>query len=112
LLAECVQAYVALDPAGQAEFERLIGTSEFQGAKAMNKTMRELGREEGRQEGYRSLLAQQLRKRFGSLPELATRRLQAMSESELAAVGDALLDARSLDDLGLGPTPPGEEAGS
>lgn len=62
----------------------------------------EKGIEKGRLEGMRTLLLGMLERRFGPLPEGARKHLGAIDSSEeLSKLGDRVLDARSLDDLGL-----------
>jgi predicted transposase YdaD len=56
-----------------------------------------IGRE--RMFGERTVILNQLRKRFGALPEWATERIEAMGARELEALALRLLDASSLQDL-------------
>jgi len=118
LLAECVEAYLPLEGEQQAEFERLLA-QEYTEAKMQALTSfdkgrikgrdegrdegRKEGRNEGREEGQRTLLERQLRKRFGPLSPAALQRLQALSADKLAEVGEALITASSLGELGLEP---------
>ena len=63
---------------------------------------REQGQREGREHGQRELLLHQLTRRFGPLPEATRQRVQALTSSEeLSRLAERVLDARSLDDLGL-----------
>ncbi len=57
------------------------------------------GRVEGRVEGGAKLLLRQLRRRFGTVPADVTARIRSASMSEVERWGEAILDARSLDDL-------------
>ena len=58
--------------------------------------------EEGRQEGMRELVLRLLARRFAPLPAAVARRVSAMvSSEELATLADRLLEARSLEELGL-----------
>lgn len=59
----------------------------------------ELGREEGRQEGQTFLLARQLTKRFGPLPEHIQQRLARASAAQLETWAEAILDASKLSDV-------------
>jgi hypothetical protein len=62
----------------------------------------EEGRQEGRQEGMRELVLRQLTRRFAPLPAAVARRVSAMASlDELTALADRILEARSLDELGL-----------
>ena len=63
---------------------------------------REEGREEAREEGRRAeagLVSRLVRRRFGAVPEEITERIAALSKDRIEALGDALLDFASLDDL-------------
>lgn len=109
LLAECIEAYLPLDEAGRARFQELIGSSDFRGAKAMNKTTRELALEEGRlkgiqeglQEGSQRTLAEFLTERFGPLSNSTRVQVRNMSEEEVSRVIRAAIRANSLKDLNL-----------
>ncbi len=57
------------------------------------------GLQEGRKTGEQSLLARQLAKRFGVLPEWAQQRLDAADTTQLGSWGEKLLDAKSLQDV-------------
>jgi flagellar biosynthesis/type III secretory pathway protein FliH len=60
------------------------------------------GREEGLEEGRRAeagLVSRLVRRRFGAVPEEITERIAALSKDRIEALGDALLDFASLDDL-------------
>lgn len=62
----------------------------------------ERGLEKGLEKGKRDLLIEQLERRFGPLPEATVKRVQALtSPEELSRLAARLLDAPSLDDLGL-----------
>jgi len=113
LLAECIEAYLPLDDAGRKKFEKLIGSSDFRGAKAMNKTTRELALEEGRltgrqegiregiQKGSQRTLTEFLAERFGPLSNAVSTRVQNLSEDEVSRVIKAAFRANSLKDLNL-----------
>jgi len=59
------------------------------------------GREEGRLLGLRELLADQLQAKFGPLSDGAQDTLNAFSDAQLKRLGQAILNANSLDELGL-----------
>lgn len=59
----------------------------------------EKGLEQGRQQGQAALVERQLRLRFGALPDAVQQRLAKADTVELTAWADALLDARSLDEI-------------
>jgi flagellar biosynthesis/type III secretory pathway protein FliH len=61
------------------------------------------GIEKGVAKGQRELLLRQLTKRFGALPESATRRVAGASTEELARWGERILDAASLDHVFAAP---------
>lgn len=105
MLAECVEAYLPLDAAGRQQFEKLIGSSDFKGAKVMNKTSRELGREEGRreatQESAQRFLSELLEERFGTISEAVRSRLRTVTDEEASRLFKAAIRATSLKELGL-----------
>ena len=57
------------------------------------------GREAGRVEGQSRLLKRQLERRFGALPEWATRKLSRATERELEAWAEAILTVPTLEAL-------------
>ena len=57
------------------------------------------GRTEGRAEGRAELLLRQVRRRFGTVPSDVDARVRSAPDSQVDAWADAVLDARSLDDL-------------
>ena len=57
------------------------------------------GRAEGRSEGRAELLLRQVRRRFGTVPSDVDARVRSAPDSQVDAWADAVLDARSLDDL-------------
>lgn len=63
---------------------------------------RKEGRQEGRQEGVRDLVLRLLSRRFSPLPAAVSGKVSAIeSPEELSSLADRILDARSLDELGL-----------
>lgn len=110
LLVNCVETYVQLDDEAREELERLLAEEPSQEVKAMEMTWAdtleakgvEKGIEKGRLEGMRSLLLSQIEHRFGPIPKQARKRIDGMESTEqLSELADRVLDARSLDDLGL-----------
>ena len=62
----------------------------------------EKGLEKGREEGKRDLLLEQLECRFGPLPQAIVKRVRTLTSSEeLSRLAARVLDAPSLEDLGL-----------
>ena len=57
------------------------------------------GRVEGKAEGGATVLLKQLTKVCGPLPEEVQRQIHRLSIEQLAELGEALLDFRSLQDL-------------
>jgi len=125
-LFECVANYLELDGGAEEELEALLAAPDGEEMKEMARTLRqalleegleqgieqgiekgiergiEQGIEKGRARGMRELLARQLSRRFGPLPEAATARLeQIQSTEELARLAERVLQARSLAELGL-----------
>lgn len=105
LLCECVQAYLALDPAQQAEFNRLLDHESYSGVKVMATTWFEQGLEQGlaqgRNQGQRQFLQMMLERKFGPLTPQARQRLESWPAERLVDAGLALSQAQSLRDLGL-----------
>lgn len=60
---------------------------------------KEEGLEQGRQQGQAELIARQLRRRFGKLPDTVQQRLAVADTNQLTAWADAILDAASLEDI-------------
>lgn len=114
LLVNCIETYVQLDGADREEYERLLAEEPTEEvvdmemtwadtleAKGMEKGRRE-GLAEGQVRGMRSVIEDQLERRFGTLPPRSRKRLEAIdSADELSRLAGRVLDAGSLDDLGL-----------
>lgn len=103
LLMECVEAYAPLEGPALKDFERLLVTPDYQEARMLGVTSYEKGRSAGRDEGQRVLLLRQMEKRFGALSEEVKAAVQALPHERLLQLGDDLLTATSLADLGLAP---------
>jgi hypothetical protein len=122
LLCECVQAYLPLEGPQLQEFNELLLSERYSEVRPMATTWFEEGLEKGMQRGLEQglekglqkgreegrlrtlhLIARQLEKRFGPLSPETRLRLESWPEDRLEEVAVNLLDARSLDDLGLGP---------
>ena len=102
LLCECVQAYLPLEGPQLAEFEHLLVTERYAGIRPMATTWFEQGLEEGLLKGQRRTLLLMLEKRFGPLSPESRARLESWPKERLDEVTLALVDARSLEELGLG----------
>ena len=57
------------------------------------------GRAEGLVEGQIALVLRQVRKRFGQVPAELEQALRSLSREQIEALGEALLDAKNLDEL-------------
>jgi hypothetical protein len=57
--------------------------------------------ERGRVRGKREMLRKQLEKRFGPLPPAVLARIETLATDRLDEISLAILDAKSLDELGL-----------
>jgi flagellar biosynthesis/type III secretory pathway protein FliH len=121
LLANCVETYVQLNEAERESYETLLDREENREVAVMERTLlttldraaqrgydegltagERKGKREGREQGKRELLLDLLGHRFGPLPDATVERVQALtSPEELARLAERVLDARSLDDLGL-----------
>jgi hypothetical protein len=106
-LCEVVQAYLPLERPQLDEFNHLLVTPKYGGAMKVQATWFEQGLEKGLEQGEvkgkRNLLRRQLEKKFGPLSPEAIHRLDSWPAERLEEVADKILDARSLDELGLGP---------
>jgi hypothetical protein len=100
LLCECIDAYLPLKGPSLAEYESLLLTK-YPEVRVMAETTFERGFERGELEGQRKLLRRQLENRFGPLSEAAVARLMELSPKRLLKLGDAVLTAKSLKELGL-----------
>ncbi len=107
LLMECIEAYLPLEGPHLEQFRQLLVTEDFKMARVLGKTSFELGKEEGLTEGQRALLRGLLEKRFGKLSEAARQRLEEVPAARLEELGEALLGASSLAELGLEDAPGG-----
>ncbi len=101
LLAECVQAYMDLNEEQRREYEQLVAGEPYKGVQAMGKTWFEDGFEKGQEEGRRRMLRRQLEKRFGPLPSVAQQRLTEWPAEQLEPLVTAVLEAKSLKEMGL-----------
>ncbi len=107
LLCECVQAYLPLEGPQLQEFDHLLMSEPYAGVRPMATTWYEEGREKGRREGEVRILQRLLEKHFGGpLSPEALARLAAWPLDRLEDVSIRLFEARTLDELGLGPDRP------
>jgi hypothetical protein len=113
LLGECVQAYLSLDERQQGEFEKLTASEGYQKVRAMNTTWYEKGLEKGRSEmnttwyerglekGRLEVLVDLLADKFGPLSPEIEMKLQGLNAAELGELRKRLINAQSMQDLGL-----------
>lgn len=126
LLVNCVETYLELDEAETARFETLLAEESNQEVAAMEMTWAEKlehkglergrregidegrregideGLQQGRREGMRALLLDLLEKRFGPLSRETRQAVGAIdSPQELSRLAERVLEARSLDEMGL-----------
>jgi hypothetical protein len=100
LLGSCLEAYMPLVGPTLEQFEQLILSEKYPGAQAMSQNTLEIIANKGR----RSMLERQLQKRFGLVSNAVKEKLLSMSAEELEALGEALVTASSLQELGLEPS--------
>jgi hypothetical protein len=93
LLLDCIEAYFPLDEGERAGYRSLLRAAENQEVRKVL-TIFEIN-------GQRTILEKMIEKRFGPLSPVARQKLENWPGEELADLGLALLDARSLHDLGL-----------
>jgi len=101
-----VETYVQLDDAAREEYDALLAEEGHEEVATMEMTwadrIHEKGVEKGREEGKRDLLVELLERRFGPLPQSTVQRVSSLTSSdELSRLAARVLDAPSLDDLGL-----------
>ena len=114
LLVNLVETYIQLDEAEQGEYKALLAEKGHERVATMEMTWADRLRQEGRQEaresalqegvekGKRELLLDLLEHRFGRLPKATVNRVNALTSSEeLSRLAARVLDAPSLEDLGL-----------
>ena len=105
LLCECVETYLPLEEVQMNEYENLLVTPPYQGARKFGKTSFQLGREEGEREGERKgerkVIRELLVTRFGKLSEEVGKRVDSCSDAELLELAKKILTASSLQELGL-----------
>jgi hypothetical protein len=97
LLCECVEAYLPLEGPALADYERWLLTKRYEEVRKMVMT----SYDKERLKAMRAFLQRMLEKKFGPLTEKSLARLAALSEDRLFQVGEALLTAASLKELGL-----------
>ena len=96
LLAECFDNYLVLGPGESPEFDRLQ-SEQFPEAGAMVNSIKE----RGRVEGIRQLVRKMLDKKFGPLSPHVAEQIEALPAERLEEISLALMDARSLEELGF-----------
>lgn len=101
LLGECVEAYLPLDERQQAEFETLLASKPFEGARTMNVTSYEKGIEKGVEKGKRDALCELLEDRFGPLSADVLKKLEQLPFGRVGPLLKAVHRVSSLRELGL-----------
>jgi flagellar biosynthesis/type III secretory pathway protein FliH len=114
LLAYVVDHYMKLTEQEAAELQGLTNTSEATEVKRMilsfhtrvhEQALQEglsQGLSTGRAHGEQAVLLRQMRRRFGPLDPQVVARIEAIQDTDqLEALADRILDARTLEDLGL-----------
>ncbi|MDB5312069.1 MAG: hypothetical protein JWO38_6271 [Gemmataceae bacterium] len=96
MLTEFFNNYLKLDPAEEAEFARLEAEQYPEARKVVNSI-----EERGRVKGVREVVRKQLEKKFGPLGGEVRQRLEALPIEKLDELLLAVLDAKSLDEIGL-----------
>ena len=101
LLAECVEAYLTLDPQQQLQYDQLLHTERYQVMLPTMTTTFEKGLQQGLQQGLRAGIRLLLEKKFGALSEGVRQRLEAWPADRLNELLLAVAEAPSLAALGL-----------
>ena len=118
LATNTIETYLPLDENEEAEYRSLVKEDDYMEAWEVEQSwadrMEEKGRlkgfeqglekgiEKGIEKGTRRLIFRQLEARFGPLPERAVKALKRMRNGALEALSLRILEADSLDELGLG----------
>jgi hypothetical protein len=104
-LAECVEAYLPLDEIQKREFDQILATEAYKGARTMNVTTFEKGVEKGFEKGIetgrRDSLREALESRFGPLPTRAVAKLDQLKLDQIRLLQKNASKAESLKELGL-----------
>jgi hypothetical protein len=101
LLTNIIYTYLLLNEAEQAKFERLMTTEAYAGVPEMITTWAEQEREKGAIENSRKLVQAALERRFGPLTPQMHSTIRGLPLARLDEVLLALVDGKSLADLGL-----------
>jgi hypothetical protein len=96
LLTECFNNYLELSPGDEPEYERLQA-EQFPEAKTVVNSIEERGRVRERRE----IVRKQVDKKFGQLPINILAQIESLPVNRLEGILLAILDAKSLDELGL-----------
>lgn len=97
LMCECIEAYLPLVGPHLADYQQRLLTPKYQEAVMLGQTSRELGV----LMGQRRMLERLLTKKFGPLPPAVVSMLSTLNEEQLIETSERLLNASTLDDLGL-----------
>ncbi len=101
LLAGFVASYRQLDAAQEQEFKRMLTMEPYTEMETVMSPWIDIGREKGILEGEKKMLALLLERRFGALAPSACERLAALSADRVEAMAGAVLEAKTLKELGL-----------
>lgn len=108
LLTDCLEAYLPLDDAQRAEFQRQLASEETGRVQTMNKTTYdrgmeagiEKGIEKGRRDALQHTLLRQGTHKFGAPSEEIQHRIRSVPEvAALEELAERIIEARSWDDL-------------
>lgn len=98
LYVECIQAYLPLtEERERDEFERLMKTEPYSEVKTMATTWYE----EGLEKGERKMVERAIVRRFGAIGDELRSRLDDWPADRLDELLDAVIDAKSIDELPL-----------
>ena len=109
LLAECLGAYSDLDDQQKRGVEQLLDTVPYREAKPLGTSLLGHYFQDGRIAGQRESVLLLLEKKFGPLSAVVRRRVEELTPDQLRTITLDILDADSLDHLGLGPDAGGVE---
>jgi hypothetical protein len=90
---------VDLEERFKQELDELEESSQMPYVTSVERIAKTEGRAEGRAEGGATVLLKQLNRRWGLLPEQVEQRIRSLRLDQLAALGEAVLDLSSPQEL-------------
>jgi hypothetical protein len=103
LIAYTIESYLGLDEREAEEYGRELALPELEEVREMINIYEQRGIEKGIVAGKRDTLLRLMGRKFGQVPaDVRNRILEMTDEAELDRLTDVVLDAKSIDDMGIG----------